>query len=161
MVSNWGANAWPEPDLGTPPTEFQVKQDGANSVWLKFDDQVIPTIDGSGKVVSGTPTTQDSAKVMAVYLRLNRPLEGDLFIYDNMGTGVLRRSLAPLVELWPPGLESTLREVKITWNGTDPKGKFVASGVYLMRIVVKVDMGDGKIAYRNLLWKYGWKRPAE
>jgi fibro-slime domain-containing protein len=158
VLNNAGDGAWPEPDPGTPPTEFQVRGD-AGGTWYRVEDN--PTIDGSGKIAGGTPTQLDSSRVMAVYLRLNRPLEGDVFVYDNMGTGVLHRNLDALKDLWPAGWESALREVRITWNGTDPRGKFVASGVYLMRVVVKVDLGGGQVAYRNLVWKYGWHRPAE
>jgi len=32
----------------------------------------------------------------------------------------------------------------------------VATGVYLMRVVVKVDDGVGHIYYKNLIWKFGW-----
>jgi hypothetical protein len=49
-----------------------------------------------------------------------------------------------------------MHEVEITWNGTDTKDKFVATGIYLMRVVVKVDDGAGHVYYQNLLWKYGW-----
>jgi hypothetical protein len=93
---------------------------------------------------------------MAVYMRLNRPLSGELFVYDNLGVSVVRKSLDDLRRLWPEGSQDAMREVRITWNGTGENNRFVATGVYLLRAVVKVSDGEGHLFYKNLIWKYGW-----
>jgi len=68
--------------------------------------------------------------------------------------------LTPMSKAWLA--DSTklneLREVWMVWNGTDGKGKFAATGVYLFRAIVKVDNGDGSHTFKNLVWKLGFKR---
>jgi hypothetical protein len=146
-------DVWTEPGSGVPQMEILVLQDGTDN-WVKVDNSV--QLGAGGSVVGGAPAQNDSSHVMAVYLRLNRPLGGELFVYDNLGVSVVHQDLSALASLWPAGDEDAMHEVRITWNGTGPNGKFVATGIYLMRAVVKVNDGLGHIYYKNLLWKYGW-----
>jgi len=146
-------DVWTEPGPNVPQTEVLVLQDGTNN-WVKVDNAT--QLGAGGSVVGGAPAQNDSSHVMAVYLRLNRPVSGELFVYDNIGVSVLHQDLSALAALWPKGDEDAMHEVRITWNGTGPNGKFVATGIYLMRAVVKVNDGAGHLYYKNLLWKYGW-----
>jgi hypothetical protein len=153
MLVNKGATAWPEPGPSVPQMEFLVRQPGTDN-WVRVDEN-LQTGPG-GTISGGTRAKNLPNQVMAVYLRLNRPLDGELFVYDNLGIGVLHHDLSDLRKLWPAGTEDVMREVRITWNGTGPTGQFVATGVYLLRAVVKVNDGSGHIYFKNLLWKYGW-----
>jgi len=145
-------DVWTEPGPNVPQTEVLVLDGSSN--WVKVDNAT--QLGAGGTVVGGAPAQNDSNHVMAVYLRLNRPVSGELYIYDNLGISVLHEDLSALRSLWPAGDEDAMHEVTITWNGTDSKRKFVATGIYLMRVVVKVDDGAGRVYYKNLLWKYGW-----
>jgi hypothetical protein len=153
IVVNKGDNTWTEPASGVPSVEFLVKNDAGD--WVTVDDNL--QIDTSGAINGGSAAQNDISHVMIVYIKLNRPLDGNLFIYDNLGVGVTKVDLSPLAKLWTSETEDALREVRITWNGTDPKGKFVATGVYLLRAVVKAQDGEGKTYFQNLVWKYGWQ----
>jgi fibro-slime domain-containing protein len=154
MLVNKDGNTWEAPGPEVPQMEILVREDGTGH-WVHVDNNL--QLGPSGTITGGTPEANDSSHVMGVYLRLNRPLSGELFVYDNLGTGVVQQDLSDLSKLWPPGTEDALREVRITWNGTGPKGQFVATGVYLLRAVVKVNDGAGHVYYKNLLWKYGWQ----
>jgi hypothetical protein len=154
ILSNKGDNSWTEPAADVPGVEFLVKQDG-NGSWVRVDENL--QIGSSGTVDAGSSAKNDANHVMGIYLKLNRPLTGTLFIYDNIGTSVDKVDLSPLAALWATD-DDALREVRITWNGTSPNHKFAATGVYLMRIVIKVSDGAGGTSYENLVWKYGWQR---
>ena len=159
VLDNKGDNSWTEPGSDVPPVELLVRTGAAGSdEWKRVDD--VTPLSGGG-FAGGSDPKNDFSKVMAVYVKLNRPLDGKLFVYDNMGTSVTTVDLGPLAKLWPEGSDDAMREVRITWNGVGPNGKFVASGVYLMRVVAKSLDSQGEPHYENLLWKYGWNRPAK
>lgn len=150
------ADSWTEPPVGTPGIEIMVRPLGK-----KNDKDYVLIGDGlqigpDGQVTGGLPPKNPIERTMRVHIKLNRPLDGMLFVYDNMGTSVRQIDLSVLKDLWPAGSEDIEREVQIGWNGTGENGKFVASGVYLMRAVVKYKDKEGKSDFRNLLWKYGW-----
>jgi hypothetical protein len=157
LLVNKGDNTWTEPGPDVPQMEILVRQPGTDN-WVRVDEN-LQTGPG-GTVTTGAPPKNNQDQVMAVYLRLNRPVSGDLFVYDNLGISVARKDLSDLRKLWPEGTEDVMREVRITWNGTGSTDQFVATGVYLLRAVVKVDDGSGHIYYKNLLWKYGWNHGA-
>jgi hypothetical protein len=154
LLVNKGDNTWTEPLPDVPQMEILVRQDGTDN-WVRVDENLQTS--SSGTISGGAQAKNNPDHVMAVYLRLNRPLDGEIFVYDNIGTSVVRKDLSDLRKLWPPGTEDVMREVRITWNGTGATDKFVATGVYLLRAVVKVNDGAGHIFYKNLLWKYGWQ----
>ncbi|MBK8803451.1 MAG: hypothetical protein IPN71_15625 [Fibrobacteres bacterium] len=112
-----------------------------------------------GAVTGGNPPLNDPDRTMGVYIKLNRPLEGTLFIYDNIGTSVHQLDLSKLKELWPENGEDVQQEIKLTWNGTNKQGRFVAGGVYLMRAFVMFQDKSGRKEFHNVLWKYAWMRP--
>lgn len=153
-----GKPAWPEPPPAVPGLELLVSDPDGNLVRVDQDLVVDPV---AGQVVSGNPPKNDTGRTMGVRIKLNRPVDGTVFIYDNMGTSVHRLDLAPLRSLWQGQSEDRLQEVRITWNGTKANGKFVAGGVYFLRVFLRVDGLDGKPQFRNLLWKYAWKRPSK
>lgn len=80
---------------------------------------------GAGPVTGTTPPKNNPARTMDVYIKLNRPLDGTIFVYDNLGVGVRQLDLSDLIKLWPAGSEDVQREIKISWNGTDYRNKFV------------------------------------
>ena len=160
VLANGGRNGeaiWNEPPKGTPEIELLVRNDVTGD-WVKYDEAL--QRDAEGYVEGGTPPINPIERVMGAYVKLNRPLEGHLFVYDNMGTFVNQVDLSPLGALWPADGASAdaTREVMITWNGVGPDGKFVAPGVYLMRALVKFrDPDSVHPVVRNLVWKFGWK----
>jgi fibro-slime domain-containing protein len=157
---NPGSVVWVEPPPTTPAVELLVR-DPKDSLatdplagWHRVEG-----------VEAGNPTTGGASKnpaghLLGVKIRLNRPLQGRLIIYDNIGTAVRQIDLDPLMKLWTEDKiqKDAMRDVWIAWNGTGPDGKFAASGVYLFRAVVNVDDGEGRKMFRNLVWKLGWHR---
>lgn len=152
---NRGNLAWPEPPAGTPGIELVVLDDISNA-YVSVDGGI--SVGPDGTITGTTPPKNDPSRTMDVYIKLNRPLEGTVFVYDNMGTSVRQLDLSDLKKLWPAGSEDIQRTIKISWNGTNPQNKFVASGVYLLRAVVKYRGPDGRQDFKNLLWKYAWVR---
>ncbi len=142
-------NTWKEPDPSVPQTEL---------VWKLSKDSVFTTVGsiGSGNV-GGAQPVNNIDQTIGIDILINRPLEGVLIIYDNLGTSVLSIDLNVLKEMWKyqPDME---RIVRVMWNGTGKDHKFVASGIYLFRAVVKFDDDEGNKAFRNLVWKLGYRR---
>ncbi|MBK8803457.1 MAG: fibro-slime domain-containing protein [Fibrobacteres bacterium] len=147
--------AWTEPAADVPGLEMLVRDDLTGN-YVQVDGTI--SVGPDGTVTGTTPGKNNPARTMDVYIKLNRPLDGAIFVYDNMGVGVHRLDLSELKKLWPEGSEDVQREVKIQWNGTDRNNKFVSGGVYLLRAVVKYRNKDGRQDFKNLLWKYGWVR---
>ncbi|MBK9579954.1 MAG: fibro-slime domain-containing protein [Fibrobacteres bacterium] len=149
------AEPWTEPAADVPGLEMLVRDDLSGD-YVQVDGTI--KIGPDGTVTGTTPPKNNPARTMDVYIKLNRPLDGTIFVYDNMGVGVRQLDLSDLIKLWPAGSEDVQREIKISWNGTDYRNKFVAGGVYLMRAFVKYRNRSGKQDFKNLLWKYGWIR---
>lgn len=155
VLKNGGgvSGAWEAPVATIPSTELLVFDAPGGTLSPNPDLSLLKTPDGLAP-------KNDLTKVLAVRVLLNRPLEGQLIIYDNLGTHVSVVDLTPMNKAWLA--DSTrldqMREVWMVWNGTDGKGKFAASGVYLFRAIVKVDNGDRTHTFRNLVWKLGWHR---
>jgi hypothetical protein len=151
--------AWEPPPAGTPAVEIVVRP--AKAVTNPSDSGKVNTADFL--LPDGSPAKNDLSKVLGVKILLNRPLEGQLVIYDNIGTFVTSIDLAPMKQAWlaDSAHKDMMREVWLIWNGTIVDGKFAATGVYLFRAVVKVDNGDGTVEYRNLVWRLGWHRDAQ
>ncbi|MBK8804444.1 MAG: fibro-slime domain-containing protein [Fibrobacteres bacterium] len=152
------APTWPEPSAGTPGIEILVLPSDAK-VSSTTDNYVL--IGGglkteNGRILGGLPGVNPVKNTAGVRIKLNRPLDGALFVYDNMGTSVRQIDLSMLKNLWQAGEEDIERDVEIRWNWTAENGKFVSPGVYLMRAVVKYKDNEGKSDFRNLLWKFGW-----
>ncbi|MBK8803454.1 MAG: hypothetical protein IPN71_15640 [Fibrobacteres bacterium] len=150
-----GIEPWTEPAADVPGSEMLVRDD-VTGAYVQVDGTI--TVGPDGTVTGTTPPRNNPARTMDVYIKLNRPLDGTIFVYDNTGVAVRQLDLSELIKLWPAGSEDVQREIKISWNGTDTRNKFVSGGVYLMRAFVKYRNKDGKQDFKNLLWKYGWVR---
>lgn len=156
-----GGTVWTEPNRAeVPGLELYVRdpsQLGAKDPYVGW--KRIEGVDAGNATAGGDPKN-NVTQMLGVKIRLNRPLEGTMIVYDNIGTSVLSVDLDPLKKLWDGtnGKDDEIRDVWVAWNGTGPDGKFAASGVYIFRAVVKVDQGDGNKVFRNLVWKLGWHR---
>jgi hypothetical protein len=156
-----GLETWVAPDRATTPgLELLVRdpsQLGAKDPYTGW--KRIEGLEAGSPAAGGEPKNP-TTHMLGVKIRLNRPLEGTLIVYDNIGTSVLSVDLDPLKKLWDGtnGKDDEIRDVWVAWNGTGPDGKFAASGVYIFRAVVKVDEGNGVKVFRNLVWKLGWHR---
>jgi len=148
LLKNEGASAWNPPSEGTPEFEILTRPHNAGYPWTSV---------GTG---STTPVN-DTAHVTGIQLTLNRPITGALYIFDQLGVAVNRFDLKDLAKLWgdsTTGTNDQTRDVWIAWNGTDAHRSFVASGVYLLRIVAVVETEPGKTELYNVLKKVGWSR---
>ncbi|MBK9579952.1 MAG: fibro-slime domain-containing protein [Fibrobacteres bacterium] len=111
-----------------------------------------------GFIEGGNPPVHDSASVIMIRAKLNRPIQsGTLLIYDNLGISVLRQDIGDLSKLWDPESKDQMREIFMQWDGRGQEKAFVATGVYLIRLVAKVDNGAGGSDLVNHLWKVGFK----
>ena len=137
---------WDVPPATRPAVEMLVR--GAKG------DTTYTRVDAVGGPIGGAPLN-DIDKTIGVEITINRPLEGVLYIYDNMGVSCASVDLNPMKDLWrdQQDKEMTLR---VTWNATGPDHKFVSSGVYLFRAVVKFEDKEGNKAFKNLVWKLGF-----
>jgi hypothetical protein len=142
-----GASVWEVPSSSAPQIELlERRPDGS---FAKLDNS-------GGGVLDGAPVN-DPEHCLGIDIRINRPLEGFLVVYDNIGTVVASEDLGPLKALWDnqPDAEKTIR---IQWNATGPDHRFVGSGVYLIRVVARFRDPDGRQDLRNLIWKVGFQR---
>jgi len=142
-----GASVWEAPPPSAPQIELLERR--ADGTFAKLDNS-------GGGVVDGAPVN-DPDRCLGIDIRINRPLEGFLVVYDNLGTVVASVDLSPLKALWDaqPDAEKTIR---IQWNATGPDHRFAASGVYLIRVVARFRDSDGRQDLRNLIWKVGFQR---
>jgi len=128
--------------------------DRGNLVTIDNQMRVAP----DGTIEAATPPVHDSSDVIMVKMKLNRPIiSGTLLIYDNLGVSVLRQDLEDLSRLWPKDAKDEMREIYAQWDGRGIDKSFVATGVYLIRLVAKVDNGEGGSDLVNHLWKVGFK----
>lgn len=149
-----GGETWKEPGVGIPAIELLVRDPfDVKSGWKRAETVV------SGDAATGSGSLNPENHLLGIKIRLNRPLEGTLIIYDNLGVAVRQVDLGVLAKLWTANEASKddMRDVWVAWNGTDAHGKFAASGIYLFRAVVKFE-DEGKLVFRNLVWKLGWHR---
>lgn len=154
ILHNDGGNSWPPPAAGTPQFEVLTRLKNDPGPWRKV----------GGGSMEGMPGN-DTNHLVGMLVELNRPLSGRMYIYDQLGISVGTVDLQPLAEAWK-GLtaDSTgdgigkMRQVWITWNGTDKNRRFAASGVYLLRLVAVVETSPGKFEMRNLIERVGWSR---
>lgn len=123
----------------------------ADTLWSTLDGTVAPAEDQS----------------VHLTMTVNRPLEGSAYLYDNSGVFVAALDLTPLVQLSESGLLPTdasgMVQIRVNWNGRDPEGRLVASGVYRMRLVLKDGGGDSGEPVRivNKVYTFGIKRPVK
>lgn len=134
-----------------PPASFPTIE-----ILERLPDGTLVKVDASGGGVVGGPSVNDTAHTIGVDIRINRPLEGALIIYDNIGTAVASQDLGVLKALWAdqPDAERTIR---VQWNVTGPPGRFAASGIYLFRVMARYQDDEGNVGFYNNVWKLGFR----
>lgn len=93
---------------------------------------------------------------------INRPARILIYIYDNAGMFVTKRSLdisrQDLENIEPDQLDRM--SIEFDWNHRNDEGKLVASGVYCWRIVTYLSQPGGRLpAISNQIYKVGVKIP--
>ena len=102
----------------------------------------------------------DTNHLTGMLVELNRPLSGMMYIYDGLGISVGKVDLSDLAKAWKSPSNASkdqVQQVWIGWNGTNQNRQFVASGVYLLRLVALIETEPGKTQLRNLIQKVGWQ----
>ena len=142
-----GNDLWPVPPSTFPKIEVLERR----------PDGTLVKVDASGGGVVGGAPVNDTARTTGIDIRINRPLEGALIVYDNIGTAVASQDLGVLQALWEdqPDAERTIR---IQWNVTGSDHRFVASGVYLFRVMARYQDDEGNVGFYNNVWKVGFRR---
>lgn len=147
--SNKAGGSWTEPPASHPQIELLIRGSKSDTSFYKLE--------ASGGAAVGAPPVNDLSRTLGVEIKINRPLDGVLIVYDNIGTAVVSVDLSPMKALWKDQ-EDAEKTIRISWNGTDANHKFVSTGVYLFRAVVKFEDSEGNKAFQNLIWKLGFKR---
>jgi hypothetical protein len=142
-----GASVWDAPPATHPQIELlERRSDGS---FVKLDAS-------GGGVVGGAPVN-DIDRCLGIDIRINRPLDGILIVYDNLGTVVATQDLGVLRALWDDQQDAE-RTIRVQWNATGSDHRFVGSGVYLVRVVARFRDDEGGNDLRNIIWKVGFQR---
>jgi len=142
-----GVVEWPAPPASNPQVE----------ILERLPDGSFGKVDGSGGGVAGGSPVNDTAHCIGIDIRVNRPLDGVMIIYDNLGTMVVSQSLNALKELWNSKQDQE-RTIRIQWNATGSDHRLVGSGVYVVRVVARIQDNEGHQDIRNQIWKLGFHR---
>lgn len=134
------------------PFQVWVRARG-EEVWLDCDS--VPVADTLTPWIGAT-------------LTMNRVQEGRAYIYDNGGTFVASANLDRLIAMAAadrlPKDGSETFQLRLSWDGRSVKDKLVASGPYVMRLLLK-DMDPenprGLPVLTNRVYKLGIKRPTK
>jgi len=131
-----------------PAAQVWVRARG-DAQWLFADSSAVP----------------DTMHTVAVILTLNRVLTGGAYIFDNAGTYVTSVDLSGVSAMAAqnklPVDPSGMFQMKISWSGQTEKETLAASGIYIMRLVLKdssPDNAHGLPALVNRVYKLGFKR---
>ena len=107
------------------------------------------------------PWESDTGLSIGPTLELNDPVHLAMVVYDRLGTHVASQTL-DLNEAALAGLEKDrlgrLR-LRLLWNGATSVGRPAASGIYLLRLVVRSRTPEGATRVANQVWTVGLKRP--
>jgi hypothetical protein len=103
----------------------------------------------------------DTSGYMGINLLFTGTIHGFAYFYDNLGVSVIAKDIGILAQLSeqkriPLDVKGQSR-VMIGWNGQRPDGQMVATGVYIARVVGKLENTTRK-GYFNHVLKFGWKR---
>lgn len=142
---------WADYPAGTPPMELFIRPvKGASNA---------PIASGPWVAVNGTSVGLDTTKSLGLIFTLNRPVEGFVYIYDNIGIHVASISLDVIAKTWnETGKPDESRQVTVQWKGIGADGKISSSGVYLFRLItwqVKDSPKEQKDVI-NHIFKLGW-----
>lgn len=129
-----------------PPVTILVRKD-PNSEWT---------------TLTGEKPLQPIGQYSGLTLNLNRiPEGGGLYIYDLLGTAVVKKDLSELLPAAQAGMiERTRRgdyEIFLAWDGCDMKGTKVSTGIYIARVYGWANDGKQR-AMINVLKKLGIRR---
>lgn len=98
-------------------------------------------------------------------MTLNRAFGGSAYLFDHSGVFVTAVDLMPLWKAMEQGNIPTdgagMFQVRIAWDGRDAKAHPVASGIYVMRLVL-TDPSHIEATRRpvlNKVFSFGIKRP--
>lgn len=112
--------------------------------------------------IEGRAVQVDGDRI-GLLVKANFPYDGTVAVFDNLGTFVAGVDLARLKAAGLSGAVQTdpsgQYETWIAWNGTDANGKPVASGVYLLRVILRRDAESGRAidqAWLNKVYRVGW-----
>jgi len=101
-------------------------------------------------------------------LTMTKPMTGGAWIFDNQGTFVVAASFDDLPDLAKAGKlpmdASETFQIRLVWNGASATGEPVASGPYVMRLLLKdsdPDNPKGLPVITNRVYKLGIKRPTK
>ena len=143
---------WPDYPAGTPPIEILMRPvSGASTA---------PVASGPWVSISGGMGGIDTTKSLGLLLTLNRPVEGWIYIYDNMGVHTASLGLDMIAKTWnETGKPDESRQIWIQWKGIGPSGKLGPSGVYLFRLITwKIpDSPKDEKEVINHIFRLGWK----
>ncbi|MCB9496326.1 MAG: fibro-slime domain-containing protein [Fibrobacteria bacterium] len=140
---------WSTYPAGTPPLTVEwrpVKGSSSN-----------PVPAGDWKLLAGSGP--DSSRSLGLLLNLNRPVDGHLYIYDNIGIHVTDISLDMIAKAWADGgSPDASRQVVIRWKGIDKTGALSSPGVYLWRLILWQIPDDphAEKEITNTIYTFGW-----
>lgn len=117
---------------------------------------------GAWTTLSGDPAPALGERI-GPRIQTNSVFGGSLAVFDNLGVFVAGVDLSALRSAARAGTLETdpagQYEVWLAWNGTDAKAKPAASGVYVVRLILRRDGDTGKAldeAWLNKVYRIGW-----
>jgi hypothetical protein len=180
LLGNASEPGWRVPvQFGRRPPRFEVSFRPVKRIYRgwplsdkpAFDLQVRPRGAASWQDLStGMPVdTSVVDRQLGPVIVTNQPLRGNVLVYDNQGIFVaaidLERVAAAFGTPELPTDPSNQYEVRIAWNGVAATGKPSASGVYIMRLVLRQNLaGDGELpdwGLYNQTFQFGWEVPQD
>jgi hypothetical protein len=135
------------PPAGQRPITILVRKNPNDSTW---------------STIQGEAPGQSMGSYSGVVLNLNRiPEGGGIYIYDLVGTAVVRFDLSGLIAAANSGLiERTRRgdyQIFFAWDGRDMNGQKASTGIYIARAFGWV-REDSRTTMVNVLRKMGIRR---
>jgi hypothetical protein len=137
----------------TPPTSLFRPDPSQGSASPALEIQVRSGSGWAGTGGSGT-TICDTIVCSGPAMELNQPMSMRIHVYDLLGVHVAATS----ADFDPANLPSDRLgrvRVRILWNGRDERGRKVASGVYLLRGILRSTKTNGSARIDNIVWKIG------
>lgn len=156
--------------FGSRPPRFSLdflpstllKSTGLQAPGAPIEILVRPMGSGTWTTLSGDPAPALGERI-GPRIQTNSVFGGNLAIFDNLGVFVAGVDLSGLRKAVREGMLTTdpagQYEVWVAWNGTDTKGKSAASGVYVVRLILRRDGDSGKAldeSWLNKVYRIGW-----
>ncbi|HQF53735.1 MAG TPA: glycoside hydrolase family 9 protein [Fibrobacteria bacterium] len=156
--------------FGTRPPRFSLdflpstllKSTGLQAPGAAVEILVRPSGNDAWTTLSGDPAPARGERI-GPRIKTNSVFGGSLAIFDNLGVFVAGVDLSGLRAAGRLESLSTdpagQYEVWVAWNGTDTRGKPAASGVYVVRLILRRDGDTGKAldeSWLNRVYRIGW-----